>query len=395
MPRKKVQQPAPAPAPNRKRVAKRRDAFNSIADAFTGFRPARDVLTVVRSVPTIFVGFDHAVGVGGWPTERVSVIHGPSNEGKTLFLLGLMCSFLMREHFVYFVDAERTTPIDWVQNVMGVYAHSDRFLAEHPASYEETVDKVRKFCRTVAQLRKDGKIDPDTTALVVVDSIRKLTPEDLVAKISKLGASGDKGSIDGMGGRAAQMRAALNSAWMDELVPLLDETKCAFVTIARETEDPNADFWARQYGNDYKVGGGRAIIYDSSLVIRVQRAGWIQHGDGAEKKVYGERHRITIRKTKVAGKEGRQIVTHFHSSNGVLVPTGFDKARDLLELGERFGIVKVNGGRYTFHTMKGMFVHAAVTQLHDDIELLAALESAVRDQFSNVEPEEIEGAEPE
>jgi hypothetical protein len=40
----------------------------------------------------------------------------------------------------------------------------------------------------------------------------------------------------------------MNSAWMDEIVPLLEETKTAMVIIARETDDPDADQAAKMWG---------------------------------------------------------------------------------------------------------------------------------------------------
>lgn len=364
----------------------RRRALAAAADAFGDFGVARDTLTLVRAVPTCFLQVDHGVGVGGWPIDRVSVIHGPSNEGKTLFMLGLIASFLKLEHFAYFVDAERTTPIDWVRKVLGPLADSDRFRALRPSSYEQTVDKVRAFCKQVAHLRQAKQVAADTTALVVVDSLRKLNPEDILTKIAKQGASGEKGSVDGMGGRAAQIRAAYNAAWMDELVPLMDDTGCGFATIARESEDPEADVWARRAGTNYKVGGGKALIYDSSIVARIQRDSWIVDERGGEKKVYGERHKVAIRKTKIAGKENRQTICYFHSSNGVLIPEGFDRARDVLDLGERFGeVVRENGVKWA-KGMRPRNVHDAVKHLTETPDELVDLEARVRARFAQVAP---------
>ena len=70
-----------------------------------------------------------------------------------------------------------------------------------------------------------------TSALIAIDSIRKLVPKKLFDELAKAekADSGDKPKgrfakkpkgVDGYGGRAAQLKAALNAAWMDELVPL-------------------------------------------------------------------------------------------------------------------------------------------------------------------------------
>lgn len=363
------------------------------AKAFESFRPARDVLSVVRAVPTRFVQFDHATLVGGLPIERFMLAHGPSGEGKTALSLGLLDSFLIRDHYGMLIDAERTTPFTWADAVMKERAHLPTFFALRPNTYEETVETVRKFVLTLKAQRDAGNIPPETSALIVCDSIRKLVPEGLLKKLFgevKKGEKKPKG-IDGMGGRAAQIKAAMNSQWLDELVPLLEETQTAFIAIARETEDPDADSNAKMWGNNFKVGGGKAIYYDASMVMRVERAGWVQEkfgeGDKARAKVYGERHCITIRKTKVSGHEEKQTRCYFHTSNGVLTPFGFDRGRDVLDIGERFGLIERAGSWYAFNGQKiGNGQHQAAVKLAQDTDLLDEIEMAVREQFKRTEP---------
>jgi len=233
----------------------RRSKLAAVAERFKAFRPAHEALTRVRAVPTIFVQFDHATGVGGLPIERFTLLHGPSGHGKSAVALGFVRSFLERDHFALYVDAERTTPGTWVEELLGKdLAHHPGFFAKRPRTYEETVEEVRRFVTTLAEAREAGELPEDTSALVVVDSLRKLVPEGILKKISK-----DDGGVDGMGGRAAQIKAAMNAAWLDELVPLLEDTGTAVVAIARESEDTNADVWAKRTGQDFKVGGGKAI----------------------------------------------------------------------------------------------------------------------------------------
>ena len=365
----------------------RRKALTAVAERFKSFRPARAVLTRVRAVPTCFVQFDHATKVGGLPIERFMLIHGPSSHGKTTASIGFMRSFLALDHFVLFVDAERTTPITWLEQMMGALTEHPHFFAQRPATYEDTVDAVRDFLTTLAAAREAGEVPTDTTALIVVDSLRKLVPANIMKKILK---DDGKSGVDGMGGRAAQVKAAMNAAWLDELVPLLEQTQAGFLAIARETEDPNADQWAKKFGNDFKVGGGKAVYYDASLVMRVERASYVgeKGEDGGKGETYGERHRVTIRKTKVAGREDRQTTCYFSTSNGVLVPAGFDRARDVVELAEQFGIVEAKGGwlRWGAHKWNGR--HQAVKKLAADPVTLGALELATRAEFEAKPPVE-------
>ncbi len=357
----------------------RMNAMAKVAKRFGSMKPAREVFTKVKSVPTRFVQYDRATRVGGHPIERVTLIHGPSNEGKTAFCHGLEASFLERGHFASLVDAEFTTPIDWLVKLMAELADHPAFVGIRPDSYEQTVDAVRDFCTTIAEAREKKEVPLETSGLVVVDSIRKLVPQNIMAKILKEGASTAKGSVDGMGGRAAQIKAALNGAWMDELIPLLYRTQTALVLIARESEDTNADAMDKKFGNDYKVGGGKAIYFDSSLVVRIT-AKPIWEGPKGDAVQVGMRHCCVVKKTKVAAKDN-EAYFFFHTSNGKVVPEGFDRARDVLELAKGYGILKVSGSWSSWRGKRWQGESRAVKSLTGKPEMLAEMENDCRALF--------------
>lgn len=366
-------------------------ALGAVSKKFGKWRPARDVLVRVQAVPTIFPWFDMATRVGGLPLSRFGLVHGPSNNGKTMFTNGLGMSFLARDHFFGLVDAERTTPITWLEQLMGAYADHPGFCALRPSTYEETVDETRRFLTEIGEARERGDIPKETTGLIVVDSIRKLVPENILAKILKEGAEGERGSIDGMGGRAAQIKAALNAAWLDEVTMLLEQTNTAMIAIARETEDVNASANDRKYGNDFKVTGGKALIFDSSLVVRVTRPGWNYVGSKEDRETVGEKHQVRIWKTKVGGKEDRHTDSYFNSSNGKLVPEGFDRARDLVELAEVLDVTKSSGGWISWPggSQRWQGVAAAVRKLSANPQAFAKLDEEVRAKFSSERAKEV------
>lgn len=363
--------------------------MDAVASTFSDFRPRAEVVRNVEAVPTIFPWYDHVTGVGGHPIGRFTLVHGPSNEGKSEFALGVGASFLRRNHFFGLVDAERTTTDAWVRELMGdVIADHPGFRALPVGTYEQVRGGVRDFCDRIAEARVKGKLQPDTSGLVVVDSIRKLVPAKLwdeLAKATK--ADEDDGKkkrgrfgkkkptgIDGMGGRAGQIKAALNAAWVDELVPLLADTRIAMIVITRETEDPDADQWTTK---TWKTGGGKALFYEASLDVRVVR-GWVTAGEDG-KQVVGERHRLEIWKTKVAGKEERVPVAEFHYANGADGrPPGFDLARDLVELGVEIGVLTRTSWIKLGNLTIGQGTEAAVAKLTKDAKLLAKVEQQVR-----------------
>lgn len=359
-------------------------AIKKVAAGFAALKPASQVLTRVRAVPTCFVQFDHAVRVGGFPTERFSLVHGPSSHGKTTFTLGLIKAFARAQHFAFLVDAERTTPMDWIEKMCGAdVASFDGFVADRPESYESTIGNVRNFCLSIAEAKDKGSLPEDTSGIIVVDSIRKLVPKKLLDQI--LGDT--KGEEADLSKRAAQIKAAMNANWLDELVPILERSGVGMVAIAREMEDPDASPFSKKFGTNYKIGGGGAIYYDASLVMRVERASYVTDGKGGEGSaptVYGERHRVTIRKTKVAGKDDKVSRCYFHTSNGVLVPEGFDEARDILELAIRFGIAEKKGASISFDGRRlAQGENNAVKALYAAPDTLAAIEREVRAEFAN------------
>src|SRR6185295_18227266 len=111
------------------------------------------------------------------------------------------------------------------------------------------------------------------------------------------------------------IQAAMNTAWMRELIPLLYHCNAGVVLIGRESQNPNAG----QYEKDYRVGGGNSVIYDSSLVVRVTRNGWVTQGSNENEVVIGERHLLQIMKTKVGHKDAKVSLCYFHTSNGKLI----------------------------------------------------------------------------
>jgi recombination protein RecA len=356
--------------------ADRLAAISRVAARFDAFKPAKAVLTNVKSVPTIFPQIDAATRTGGWPIERVGLIHGPSTEGKTLLALGLGLSFVKKDFFFGLVDAEYTTTDDWIRKeVFREYADHPGFVALRPSSYEATRDAMKQWAETIGEARDKGEIPDDTTGLLVVDSIKKLVPDRMIEKLRK-DAEGKTGvGLDGMSGRAAMYKAALNGQLMDEFVPLAYHAKIALVIIGREMENPNAGPW----DNPYKLGGGKSIFYDSSIVARVSRS-YYKDGDT----VAGERHLVRIYKSKVGGKEGKYTDAYFHTSIGTTSQAGFDLARDVLEMSIGGNVVAKKAGKHWMvdsGEVLGDSEAKTLTFLRDNPRVLEDLESKAREAY--------------
>lgn len=352
-----------------------------VAAGMGAWRPAPEVMREVEAVPTCFPQLDAVTRVGGWPISRVNVIFGPSAEGKTELLIGLGRSFLERGHFFAFLDLEHTTPPSWAGKLMGEVASHPGFVALPPGgAFEDQAVEVRKLCRAVKAGRDRGDLAPDTTALIGVDSIRKLMPRDLMKRLSQEvsedggRARGKRQGVDGYGGRAAQIRAALIASWLDELVPLLAETRCGVTLISRETVDDGDE-----YVDHPTIGGGRAVFYDTGGVCARVTKHDLAEKRGDERVVLGEQHVVAIYKSKVAGRLEKRPYAAFYTSNGRDAPEGFWPERDVLELAEELGVVELRGSHYSFGRKRlGNGKAGTLRRLAEDREVYAELDRATR-----------------
>ncbi len=351
----------------RSEVSDRLAQLGKVAGKMEAWRPGTEVLTRVTSQKTIFPAINRDTQVGGWPNQRIALIHGPSGHGKTSLLHGIGLSYLMGGHFYLFVDAEYTSPEDWLRKLMAQHADHPGFRALRPTSYEQTTEAVRDAAHAIVDAKKAGDLPPDVACFIVIDSIRKLVPEKLMKALEK-----DEGGIDGMSGRAAMAKAALNAQWLDELVPLAHHSNLSVAIIAREMEKAATQPWE----DNFKVAGGQALVFESSIVARVTRSNYVYRGEGKDRVALGERHDVRITKTKVSASDGRSIDSFFHTSNGKLVPEGFDRARDVVELGKRLAVLETRGSSIMYGDVKlGQGDHQAVKRLTEDQDLFDEIES--------------------
>lgn len=357
-------------------------AFASVAKRFSRFRPAPDVLTRVVGQPTIFPAVDNLTGIGGWPVGRMTLVHGPSNHGKTYFAHGLGLSWLQAGGFYAFIDAEHATPEQWLSAIMGDFAKHPAFVGMRPTNFEEVIDGVRDLLDTIGEAKVKGTIEPDTRSLIVIDSIRKLVPDKLMSKILAKGAA--EVGADGAGGRGAQMRAAFTAQWLDELIPHIAHADATVLIVAREYEPAATEDAAMKYrtrdasdAQTYKVGGGKALLLDAAIWARITKT-LVFDGAGKDAPVIGERHSVELTKTKVSARTDRKMVGAFHTSNGAITPAGFDRARDVIELALEQGVLAASGAWLSWDGQRWQGKNALAKALHAQPELLDTLEGEVR-----------------
>ena len=350
--------------------------------------PASEVLEWIRAVRTRFLGFNRAARVGGIPIDRVTVVSGATHGGKTLYLLGLLYSFLEAGHIAAFIDAEGTTPQEFAAELMGDIKRMPRFIAPPGVlTFERAIDAVSDL---VDGLAKHRAKEPNLCGIVVVDSVTKLAPKGELDKVKK------KHAEELTKGHHGRGRASVIQSWLDNLTPRLRGSNLAVVLVAQE-RDLGIDEGGKRPagvadGTDWlepgvKMKGGKSLEFDSSLLVRVTKSEPVLL-DPTDKRsaIVGWKHRVRIRKSKVAHMDGYFSESFFHVSNGAGdTPAGFDVARDALEVGTDVGVVKLDGAWYKWAPRSGGAMkkwqggRAALSYLSKHPDALAALASEVAD----------------
>lgn len=332
------------------------------SDLPKGWSPSAQVIDSVRAIRSIFPDFNRGTRVGGVPLSRIITVHGQTHGGKSAFVIGLLKSFIDAGHYGGLIDAEHATAKQFLEQLMGrALTEIPNLLADRPSSYEETITKTDAFLKWVGD---KVKLDPSVCSILVVDSINKLVPERELEALKKSGDDIDKGWGRG--------RANMNQAWLDHLVPLLAAANCTLVLIAQEREEKNAKPW-----DIPTVKGGKAVLYDASLICRVSKAEPLRDGPDKDSPIIGFRHRCRIWKSKVGSMDGFHTDVAFHMSNGKLVPPGFDTARDVLHVARALEIIETSGSWLSWGKRRWQGEKKAHYAIAHDEELRDALLVAI------------------
>jgi len=282
-------------------------------------------------VPTFFAGFNRATRVGGAPSRRIMIIHGPSGEGKSVFAAGLLTSAAIYGHIPLYVDAEHATDPDWwmklnVPNWLPFY---------RPETYEEAYANINKAIMNFKKGKAAGTIDKNRHLVIVIDTINKLAPKE---EIEKFGKETIK--------RGYPLRAMYNNRWLDVLTPICGVNDILFVVIAQERRDATVE--DGQYVKEYtkwKTKGGTGLKYDSSLVVRITESTALKEDIGGQKIEVGSGHKGFVIKNKVGFcHEGFTFYTI--SVDGGENPVGFDYARELADECKHMGLIVKEGQNF-------------------------------------------------
>jgi recombination protein RecA len=261
----------------------------------------------VETISTGSPSLDLALGIGGLPRGRIIEIYGPESSGKTTLALSTAAQVQKSNGQVAFVDTEHALDTDYAKKI-GVDV--EKLVLSQPDSGEDALNIVEKLIRS-------GLFD-----LIIVDSVAALVP---------------KAELEGeVGDQFIGLQARMMSQALRKLTGIIAKTRTVLIFI----NQTRAMIGGMIPGQETTTGG-KALKFYASVRIELKRISQIKKGE----EIIGNKIKAKIVKNKVAPPFK---TTEFD----IYYDEGISYEADLINLGEKLGVIKKSGNSYFFDETK-------------------------------------------
>ena len=296
----------------------------------------------VDTISTGSLGFDIALGVGGFPKGRVIEIYGPESSGKTTLAMHCIAEAQKLGGICAFVDAEHAFDKFYAEKV-GI--DTNELLISQPDDGEQALEIADNLIRS-------GAID-----VIVIDSVAALVP---------------RAELEGdMGDSKMGLHARLMSQALRKLTGTISKTGCICIFINQLREKIGVMF-----GNPETTTGGNALKFYASVRLDIRRTGSIK--DGVD--IVGNRVKVKVAKNKVAPPFR---VVEFD----IMYGQGISKAGEVVDLGVENNVIQKSGSWFSYgETKLGQGRDSVKQLLIDNPEMMEEIEQKITDIINGVEP---------
>ncbi|HZH93227.1 MAG TPA: recombinase RecA [Tissierellaceae bacterium] len=324
-----------------KKLAALDDAIRQIERQFgkgSIMKLGSDEVVNIEVIPTGSLALDVALGVGGFPKEKVIEIYGPESSGKTTLALHTIVQSQMRGGTAAFIDAEHSLDPSYAKK-LGV--NTDELIISQPDSGEQALEITEALVRS-------GAVD-----VVVVDSVAALVP---------------RAELEGeMGASHVGLQARLMSQALRKLAGAISKSRCVVIFINQLREKIGVMF-----GSPETTSGGRALKFYASVRLDIRRIDSIKSGDS----IVGNRTRVKVKKNKVAPPFKQ-------AEFDIMYNEGISREGDVLDLGVEEDFVKKSGSWFSYMDEKlGQGRENSKQFLRDNPAILDEIETKIREKHS-------------
>lgn len=220
------------------------DLVKLINDRFGKGTVATNKIEVEDVIPTGSIALDRAIGVGGYPTKRITEIYGPEGVGKSTLCLSAIRMAQAQGRRCIYIDAENTIDTHYAEK-LGVSMDTDKLIIVQPSSAEDAL--------TILEMA----VESGEVGLAILDSVAAMVPSRE--------AFGEGEISDSQIG----MMARLMGRNTRRLTPLLPKSNTAVIYVNQVREKISTGRFGGAGGKD--TPGGWALKHAYSLRIQLNR----------------------------------------------------------------------------------------------------------------------------
>jgi recombination protein RecA len=265
----------PLPEENIKKLLK--DMQSDIGTEGVMLADGSDLDVDVRGVvSTQCIALDRAIGKGGVPLGRLTIIHGSEGCGKTTAALHIASEVQKIGGIAIYLDKEYKLDLEYGEN-LGV--DRKRLFLYQPHTLESAFEYIETAIKHTAKLRE--KLKKRVPVVVILDSMN--------AAISKSQFNGDWDD------QHYAPQARVFSQNLPKLMPLVYKEDIALVWISQIRQKLNVMF-----GNDEEIAGGKSPRFYASLIMSMKTSGKIKKTIDKKEKIIGNKVNVIIQKNQIA-----------------------------------------------------------------------------------------------
>lgn len=299
---------------------------------------------------------DEALGRGGFPLGRLTIIHGKEGSGKTTLALHAIASCQQAGGVAVLIDKEHTLDPEYAAT-LGVDVN--KLIISQDGALEDVVKLMYKAIEVAAAHRK--RVGTRPPIIVVLDSLN--------AAIARCRIEGDPGDAH------IAPEARIWSAELSKLCAACYKEDVALVFISQVRKKINI-----QFGDSDEIAGGEAPKFYASVILKVTPTQATRESASGETATGEDKDAIKVGYIAEAEAKKNKIAPPFRKAKFLIrYGHGVDFYHSLVSVAVKHGIVDKEGAWFSYNGERiGQGAIKAAKFLEDSPEMAGEINLAFR-----------------